>query len=109
MLDKVSQTVLTQNIVYPPGKPQISSSIVTLAPGGSIPWHRHDAPLYGYILSGTLTVHYENGPVNTYPTGTALLEAIGTYHMGENLGKVPVRILIVNFGSDQVQNTVLRP
>ena len=62
--------------------------------------------MYAYILSGTLQVSYEGGVVKTYKTGDAILEAIGTYHNGQNIGKDPVRIIVVNIGAVGVENTV---
>jgi len=43
-------------------------------------------------------------------SGTAQIylfkSGIGTYHNGQNLGKQPVRILVVNIGAVGVENTV---
>ena len=107
LMTKLQETVLNQPLAYPvSGAAQISSAIVTLLTGEETGWHRHDAPLYGYILSGVLQVSYDGGVVKTYKTGDALLEAIGTYHNGQNLGSQPVRILVVNIGASGVENTV---
>ena len=107
LLTKIEQTVLNQTITYPAsGAAQVSSAIVTLIAGEETGWHRHDAPMYAYIFSGTLQVSYEGGVVKTYKTGDAILEAIGTYHNGQNIGKDPVRIIVVNIGAVGVENTV---
>jgi quercetin dioxygenase-like cupin family protein len=107
LMTKLEETVLNQTLAYPvSGSAQVSSAIVTLLSGEETGWHRHDAPLYGYILSGVLQVSYDGGVVKTYKTGDALLEAIGTYHNGQNLGTKPVRILVVNIGANGVENTV---
>lgn len=107
LLTKIEQTVLNQTINYPTsGAAQVSSAIVTLVAGEETGWHRHDAPMYAYILSGTLQVSYEGGVIKTYKTGDAILEAIGTYHNGKNPGKDPVRIIVVNIGAVGVENTV---
>jgi len=107
LMTKIEETVLNQPLTYPvSGVAQISSAIITLLPGEETGWHRHDAPLYGYILSGVLQVSYDGGVVKTYKTGDALLEAVGTYHNGQNLGSQPVRILVVNIGASGIENTV---
>lgn len=107
LMAKIEQTVLNQTIAYPvSGNAQISSAIVTLISGEETGWHRHDAPMYAYILSGTLQVSYEGGVVKTYKSGDAIMEAIGTYHNGKNIGKDPVRIIVVNIGAVGVENTV---
>ena len=107
LLDKVSKTVLGQNIAYPDtSTAQLTSSIITLQPGEETGWHRHDAPIYGYIISGKLEVSYEGKSAKTYRAGTAFMDAIGSYHNGKNVGVVPLRILVVNVGAEGVQNTV---
>ncbi|HAM24348.1 MAG TPA: cupin domain-containing protein [Actinobacteria bacterium] len=110
LLTKQETTVLDQPIVYPTQRPaQVTSSIVTLIPGAQTGFHRHDAPLFVHVLSGTVTVEYQDGPTKTYPAGSTFMEAQGTYHNGRNLGQVPVRILTASLGAEGVANTVPRP
>ena len=107
LLAQQSTTVLGQPISYPTAEPaQVSSSIITLLPGQQTGWHRHDAPLYAYILSGAVTVTYDGGITKTYRKGQAIMEAIGTRHNGMNKGDDPVRILVVNIGAAGVANSV---
>lgn len=110
LLDKQSATVLGQPLAYPTAVPaQVSSVIVTLLPGQETGLHRHDAPMYAYILEGAVTVEYQGAGTKVYPAGTALMEAVGTVHNGKNVGSVPVRILTVNIGAEGVANTVRLP
>jgi len=110
LLTAQSTTVLDQAFTYPRNKPaQVSSSIVTLLPGQETGMHKHEAPMYAYVLEGTVTVEYKGGTIKEYPAGTAIMEAIGTWHNGKNLGDVPVRILVVNMGAKGVKNTVAKP
>lgn len=107
VLDKQAQTVLDQLLQYPNGsQAQVSSAILTIAPGVSTGLHKHDAPMYAYILEGTLTVTYEGGIVKNYSEGSAILEAVGTPHNGENKTDKPVKILVVNMGAEGVANSV---
>lgn len=107
VLDKQAQTVLDQLLQYPTGsQAQVSSAILTIAPGVSTGLHKHDAPMYAYILEGTLTVTYEGGTVKEYTAGSAILEAVGTPHNGENKTDEPVKILVVNMGAEGVANSV---
>ena len=107
VLDKQAQTVLDQLLQYPTGsQAQVSSAVLTIAPGVSTGLHKHDAPMYAYILEGTLTVTYEGGIVKNYSEGSAILEAVGTAHNGENKTDKPVRLLVVNMGAEGVANTV---
>ena len=107
VLNKQAQTVLDQLLTYPDGsQAQVSSAILTFAPGVSTGLHKHDAPLYVYVLEGTITVTYEGGIVKEYSAGSAILEAVGTPHNGENRTDKPVKLLVVNIGADGVANTV---
>ena len=80
--------------------------MLTFAPGASTGLHKHDAPLYVYVLEGTITVTYEGGIVKNYSAGSAILEAVGTAHNGENRTDQTVKLLVVNMGAEGVTNTV---
>lgn len=81
LLKAVETTILDQLIAYPESSPaQVSSSILTIPPGVATGWHFHAAPMYAYILEGTLTVTYEteSGPAEkVYRAGEAIMEAVG--------------------------------
>lgn len=110
LLDKVPTDVLDQLLSYPSAsQAQVSSSIITIPVGVETGLHRHDAPMYAYVLEGELTVTYEDGTVNVYTPGTAMIEAVATAHNGKNNGTVPVKVLVVNMGADGVANTVKLP
>ena len=110
LLSAQERTVLDQAIEYPKRKPaQVSSTIITLLPGQETGMHKHDAPMYAYIMEGMVTVEYKDGTIKEFGAGSAIMEAVGTWHNGKNLGDVPVRILVVNFGAKGVKNTVAKP
>jgi hypothetical protein len=106
LLNKQTTTVLGQPFQYLTSSAEVTSSILTMVPGQETGRHRHDAPLYVYVLSGEVTVTYDGGIVKKYTEGMALLEAVGVYHNGVNTGTDPVRLLIVNMGAAGVANTV---
>ena len=113
LLKAAETTILDQLIAYPDVLPaQVSSSILTVPPGVATGWHFHTAPMYAYILEGTLTVTYEteSGPVEKiYRAGEAIMEAVGTHHNGVNNTTSPVRVLVVNIGAEGVANSTLVP
>jgi hypothetical protein len=45
------------------GRLEVAAAIVTAASGGETGWHEHEAPLFAWMLDGTLTVDY--GPDGT--------------------------------------------
>jgi quercetin dioxygenase-like cupin family protein len=107
LLDKQSTTILDQLLTYPSsGQAQVSSAVLTFAPGATTGLHRHEAPLYVYVIEGTITVTYDGGVVKEYSAGQAILEAVGTAHNGTNLTDAPVKLLVVNMGAEGVTNTV---
>lgn len=87
----------------------MTASIVTMEPGQSTGWHRHDAAQFAYLLRGELTVDYGPDGTRFYRAGDALVEALGTAHNGTNTGDKPVRILAVSIGAEGVANTLPLP
>jgi quercetin dioxygenase-like cupin family protein len=113
LLKAAETNILGQAVIYPDALPaQVSSSILTVPAGVATGWHFHTAPMYAYILEGTLTVTYETetGTVEkVYRAGEAIMEAVGTHHNGVNNTTSPVRVLVVNIGAAGVANSTLVP
>ena len=106
LLTKQQLTVLDQPIAYPTKKPaQVSSEIVQLEPGQETGWQKHKAPMFAYVLEGTITVEYDAGVVKEFPAGSAFMEAQNVWHNGTNKGDSPVRVLRVSMGAKGVKNT----
>jgi len=105
---RTGKTVLEQPIVYPTGAPaEVTSAIITIEPGGERGWHKHDVPLFGYILDGELTIDFGPQGQRVFRKGEALVEAIGVPHNGRNLGSEPVCILAVFMGKQGTPDTVM--
>ena len=73
---------------------------ITLPPGTSTGWHRHQIPLFAYILQGVLTVEHENGTYKQFEAGTAVAEMLDTFHQGINNGTEPVILIALYLGGD---------
>ncbi len=101
------ETIIQQKLVYPEGPAVITSAIVTMQPGASTGWHRHDAPLFAWMLEGELTVDYGADGVKVYKAGDAFIEAFKTSHNGTNTGTGPARVLAVFAGAEGTANTVV--
>jgi quercetin dioxygenase-like cupin family protein len=106
LIEASGQTILGQDFDYPPGATEITTSVLTLQPGEETGWHHHEAPLIAYVIHGAITVDYRDEGTRTYETGDALIEALEVSHNGMTEGDEPVQLLVVNLGSDQVENTV---
>lgn len=100
-------TILGQPLIYPKGTAaRVTSAIVTLPIGVETGWHRHEVPVFGYVLRGELTVTYKGKGERAYRAGDAFMEAVGTSHNGRNTGKEPMDILVVFIGAEGARNTV---
>jgi quercetin dioxygenase-like cupin family protein len=105
---RTSKTILDQPIVYPAGAPaEVTSAIITIEPGGERGWHKHDVPLFGYVLEGELTIDFGPQGRRVFRKGEAFVEAIGVPHNGRNLGSAPVRILAVFMSKVGTPDTVM--
>jgi quercetin dioxygenase-like cupin family protein len=98
--------VLGDPLAYPAGAPDVTAAIVTVPPGGQTGLHRHEVPLFAYILEGELTVDYGEKGKRTYRAGEAVLEAQNWPHNGTNTGSVPMKLLAVYMGGGDRKNTV---
>lgn len=88
--------------------PEITSSIMTIAPGASTAWMTHPVPTYIYVLEGTLTVVFAEGPSQVFGAGQAFLQTQTKWHHGRNDGKGVVRFLAVSCGGRGVPG-ILHP
>ena len=100
------KNIVGETIHYPKGPAHVTAAIVTLAPGGKTIVHKHGVPLFAYILSGELTVHYRGHGARTYKPGDAFMEAMDVAHYGVNDGKAPVKILAVYMGAKGAKNVI---
>ena len=92
-------TVVGEKIRYPAGDAHVTASIVTLAPGARTVLHKHDVPLFAYILQGELTVDYGTHGKRTYTQGQSLMEAMAVPHFGVNTGDKTMRLIGVYIGA----------
>ncbi|HEY0331883.1 MAG TPA: cupin domain-containing protein [Rhodopseudomonas sp.] len=92
-------TILGETIHYPPGDAHVTAAIVTLAAGQRTILHKHEVPLFAYILEGELTVDYGAHGTKLYRQGEALIEAMDVAHFGVNTGTTPMRLLGVYMGA----------
>ena len=97
-----------QPIVLPHKNAQIVASIFDVAPGAALPVHKHPYPRYAYVLSGNLRVtNKDTGQSDTYKSGDFIVEAVGQWHTGANIGEEPVKLLVIDIVEQGQTNTVL--
>jgi quercetin dioxygenase-like cupin family protein len=103
---ETSETVIGQPITYPPGQAKVTAAMVAMEPGQETGWHRHEVPLFVFMLEGELTVDYGPDGTRSYRAGDAFVEALGSPHDGRNTGSSPVKLLAVWMGAEGAANTV---
>ncbi len=106
VLLSTTTTTIGQSFEYPDGQAKITAAIVTMQPGQKTGWHKHDAPLFAYILEGEITVDYGPDGPKTYKTGDSFVQAFESEHNGQNTGDGITRILAVFAGAEGTPNTV---
>lgn len=104
-----SVTSIGQPIVLPQGNVEVAASIFDIAPGATLPVHKHPFPRYAYVLAGTLKVtNVDTGKSDTFKTGDFIVEMIDQWHQGANIGLEPVKLLVIDQVAAGAQATVLR-
>lgn len=104
-----TETSAGQPIVLPQKDVQLVASIFDIGPGATLPVHKHPSARYGYMLAGTLQVtDIETGKIYTFTTGDFIVEMIGKWHQGANVGAEPVKLLVIDQMEEGEPATVLR-
>ena len=88
---------------------QIVVSIYDVMPGATLPVHKHPYPRYGYVLAGNLRVtNKDTGQSDTYKPGDFIVESVGQWHMGANIGGEPLKLLVIDLVEKGQTATVLQ-
>jgi quercetin dioxygenase-like cupin family protein len=104
---KSGQTRDNQPITYPKtDKPEITSVIGIIEPGGRTPLHEHPVPTYVYVLEGEVELQSHGGKPHRYKAGEAYIEALNHQHQLFNKGNVPAKVLVVFVGEAGKPTTI---
>jgi quercetin dioxygenase-like cupin family protein len=61
---------------------QLTAVVVSYAPGGKSPSHRHSGSVFAYVLSGAIrSQNSATGPVKVYAAGESFFEPAGSIHL----------------------------
>lgn len=107
VLLSTSETIIGGPITYPDGRAQITAAIVTLEPGQQTGWHRHNVPLFAYVIEGELSIDYGDHGIHQFSAGDAFVEAMDVEHNGMTAGRGSARVLAVFAGAESVPNTTV--
>jgi quercetin dioxygenase-like cupin family protein len=104
-----SVTVSGQPIILPQEQAQVSVAMYEIARGAVLPEHKHPFPRYGYLLAGSLRVtNTETGKSEDYKPGNFILESVGQWHRGANVGDEPIKLLVIDFVKRGESNVIAK-
>ena len=63
-------------------------------------------PLFGYMLSGALTIELADGTKCIHRAGKAASEVVDVFHNGVNRGKKPCKLVVFVIGKKGVPFTI---
>lgn len=96
---KTDTTSIGQKIIFPSSEnDEVTISKVTISAGDSTGWHKHDLPVFAYVLKGTLRVKLEDGTIKEFPENSCFAEVVKTLHNGFNVGKSDVVLIAFYLG-----------
>ncbi len=107
-LASATKTASGQPIVFPQGDGRVVVSEYEIAPGATLPAHRHPYPRVAYVLQGKLQVtDTDTGQDFFYSAGDVVIEVVDQRHFGRNAGNEPVRLLVFDTLPVGVLNNVV--
>lgn len=110
IIEKLMQSDLNsmgQKISYPDVKDaKVTMMKITFPPGETTGWHKHNIPVFSYILKGTLTVQTEDNKITQYKENTSFAESYNIYHKGTNNEKTDLVVLAIYLGGDEKELSV---
>lgn len=96
---KTDTTTIGQKIVYPQVQnAEVTMSKITIPSGKATGWHKHDYPVFAYVLKGVLTVELENKKPVQFCENSSISEVMNTFHNGINNGQEDVILIAIYLG-----------
>lgn len=110
-LASTNKTASGQPITLPAGQATVSVLRYIIAPGATLPVHKHPYPRYAYVQAGYLTVYaVDTGQRYDYKAGDFIVEVLDEWHSSKNTSAEPVELLVIDqMPEGRTTNTVLKP
>ena len=93
--------VISEKLPNVPGK-SLTAVVVSYAPGGKSPKHRHAGSVFAFVLSGEIrSENSMTGPAKVYKAGEGFFEPAGSEHLvSENASTTEPASLLAVFVAD---------
>jgi len=99
-----------QKIIYPKfDDAKVTIRKITFPAGSSTGWHKHEIPVFSYIIQGKLTVEFEGQKTINYTVGNCFAESTNTYHRGINKEDGDLVVLVLYLGGDGKRLSISKP
>ncbi len=108
-LREMTETASGKPIVLPQNNVRVIVSTFDIAPGATLPVHKHPFARYAVVQAGTLKViNVETDEAKIYKTGDFVVEMIDQWHRAENIGNDAVKLLVIDQVEGSAGNTILK-
>lgn len=108
-LAEKTETASGQAISLPQKDVRVVVSTFDIAPGATLPIHKHPFARYALVQAGTLeVVNTQTSLSSVYKTGDFIIEMIGQWHRAKNIGDDAVKLLVIDQIEGAGGNTVLQ-
>lgn len=108
-LDEKTETASGKPITLPQTDVRVIVSTFDIAPGASLPVHKHPFARYAVVQAGSLKViNVETKESRIYKTGDFIVEMIDQWHRAENVGEDAVKLLVIDQVQGNANNTLLK-
>lgn len=108
-LAEMTETASGKPITLPQNNVRVIVSTFDIAPGATLPIHKHPFARYGFVQAGTLKVtNVETNESKVYEAGDFIVEMIDQWHRAENVGGNPVKLLVIDQVEGTAVNTILK-
>jgi len=98
-----------QKIIYPDfADPEVTMLKITIPPGKSTGWHKHNIPVFAYVVKGTLTVELEDHRIMKFKEESTFAEMRDTYHNGTNMEDTDLVLIAIYMGGKGQKLSIMK-
>jgi quercetin dioxygenase-like cupin family protein len=102
-------TSIGQKITYPEfNDPEVTMLKITIPPGKSTGWHKHNIPVFAYVVKGTLTVELEDHRIMKFKEESTFAEMRETYHNGTNMEDSDLVLIAIYMGGKGQKLSIMK-
>lgn len=106
---RTDTTSIGQKITYPEfADPEVTMLKITIPPGKSTGWHKHNIPVFAYVVKGTLTVELEDHRIIQFKEESTFAEMRETYHNGTNMEDSDLVLIAIYMGGKGQKLSIMK-